>query len=58
MIKTIDLDRDLAGLVTLEGRGPHTTEEEAQDSFMRLADFRTAPSSWRASAARAAGSGT
>ena len=40
MIKTIDLDRDLAGLVTLEGRGPHTTEEEAQGSFMRLADFR------------------
>ena len=40
MIKTIDLDRDLAGLVTLEGRGPHTTEEEAQDSFMKLADFR------------------
>ena len=40
MIKTIDLGRDLAGLVTLEGRGPHTTEEEAQDSFMKLADFR------------------
>ena len=40
MIKTIDLDRDLAGLVKLEGRGPHTTEEEAQASFMKLADFR------------------
>ena len=40
MIKTIDLGRDLAGLVTLEGRGPHTTEEEAQHSFMKLADFR------------------
>ena len=23
MVKTIDLDRDLAGLVKLEGRGPH-----------------------------------
>ena len=40
MVKTIDLDRDLAGLVRLEGRGPHTTEEEAQASFMKLADFR------------------
>ena len=40
MIKTIDLGRDLAGMVTLEGRGPHTTEEEAQDSFMNLAKFR------------------
>ena len=40
MIKTIDLGRDLAGLITLEGRGPHTTEEEAQKSFMKLADFR------------------
>ena len=40
MIKTIDLGRDLAGMVTLEGRGPHTTEEEAQDSFMKLADYR------------------
>ena len=40
MVKTIDLDRDLAGLVKLEGRGPHTTEEEAQASFMKLADFR------------------
>ena len=40
MVRTIDLDRDLAGLVTLEGRGAHTTEEEAQDSFMKLTDFR------------------
>ena len=40
MVKTIDLGRDLAGLVKLEGRGPHTTEEEAQASFMQLADFR------------------
>ena len=40
MVKTIDLDRDLAGLVRLEGRGPHTTEEEAQASFMKLTDFR------------------
>ena len=31
MSRIIDLGRDLAGLVTLEGRGPHTTEEEAQD---------------------------
>ena len=29
----IDPGRDPAGLVTLEGRGPHTTEEEAQDSI-------------------------
>lgn len=40
MLKTIDLNRDLSGLVRLEGRGAHTTEEEAQASFMRLADFR------------------
>lgn len=40
MIKTIDLGRDLAGPVTLEGRGPHTTEEQAQASFMKLAPFR------------------
>ena len=40
MARTIDLNRDLAGLVKLEGRGPHTTEEEAQASFMKLADFR------------------
>ena len=40
MVKTIDLGCDLAGLVKLEGRGPHTTEEEAQASFMKLADFR------------------
>ncbi len=40
MVKTIDLNRDLAGLVKLEGRGAHTTEEEAQASFMALADFR------------------
>ena len=40
MVKTIDLGRDLEGLVTLEGRGSHTTEEEAQASFMRLDDFR------------------
>ena len=40
MLKTIDLNRDLSELVRLEGRGAHTTEEEAQASFMRLADFR------------------
>lgn len=40
MVRTIDLGRDLIGLVELEGRGPHTTEEEAQASFMKLADFR------------------
>ena len=40
MIKTIDLNRDLAGLVKLEGRGAHTTEDEAQASFMSLGDFR------------------
>ena len=40
MIKTIDLGTDLTSLVRLEGRGPHTTEEEAQASFMKLADFR------------------
>ena len=40
MLRTIDLNRDLSGLIRLEGRGAHTTEEEAQASFMRLADFR------------------
>ena len=35
MIKTIDLNRDLAGLVKLEGRGAHTTEDEAQASAPR-----------------------
>ena len=40
MIKTIDLGTDLTSLVRLEGRGAHTTEEEAQASFMKLADFR------------------
>jgi len=40
MIKSIDLSRDLSGLVTLKGRGPHTTEDEAQASFMKLTDFR------------------
>ena len=40
MIKTIDLNRDLAGLVKLEGRGAHTTEDEAQASFMSLGEFR------------------
>ena len=40
MIKTLDLTRDLDGLVMLEGRGAHTTEEEAQASIAHLADFR------------------
>lgn len=40
MIKSVDLNRDLEGLARLEGRGAHTTEEEAQASFMTLADFR------------------
>lgn len=40
MVKTIDLKRDLAGLVKLEGRGEHTTEAEAQNSFARLAPYR------------------
>ena len=40
MIEPIDLGRDLDDLVRLEGRGPHTTEEEAQASFKKLADFR------------------
>lgn len=40
MIKAVDLSRDLAGLKMLEGRGAHTTEEEAQASFARLAAFR------------------
>lgn len=40
MIKTVDLNRDLDRLVMLEGRGAHTTEEEAQASFASLADFR------------------
>ncbi len=40
MVKTIDLTSDLDGLIKLEGRGPNTTEEEAQASFMTLSDFR------------------
>ena len=40
MIERIDLARDLDDLVRLEGRGPHTTEEEAQGSFRKLADYR------------------
>ena len=40
MIELIDLGRDLDDLTRLEGRGPHTTEEEAQGSFRKLADFR------------------
>lgn len=40
MIETIDLGRDLDDLKRLEGRGPHTTEEEAQGSFKKLADYR------------------
>ena len=40
MITEIDLNEALAGLARLEGRGAHTTESEAQDSFARLADFR------------------
>ncbi len=40
MIHPVDLNQDLAGLVKLEGRGEHTTEEEAQASFARLAEFR------------------
>ena len=40
MIKTVNLKGDLTGLVLLENRGSHTTEEEAQDSFATLAEFR------------------
>ena len=40
MIAEIDLSESLAGLVRLEGRGAHTTEAEAQDSFTRLTGFR------------------
>ena len=40
MIERIDLGRDLDDLVRLEGRGPHTTEKEAQASFRKLAEFR------------------
>ncbi len=40
MIEPIDLGSELSSLVRLEGRGAHTTEEEAQASFKRLADFR------------------
>ncbi len=40
MVKTIDLNRDLAGLVKLEGRGEHTTEAEAQNSFASLGPYR------------------
>ncbi len=40
MIAVLDLRRGLDDLVKLEGRGAHTTEEEAQASFRKLADFR------------------
>ena len=40
MIELVDLGRDLDDLVRLEDRGPHTTEEEAQASFRKLADYR------------------
>ena len=40
MIEPIDLGSELSSLVKLEGRGADTTEEEAQASFRRLADFR------------------
>ncbi len=40
MIELVQLGRDLDDLVLLEGRGAHTTEEEAQGSFKKLADFR------------------
>ena len=40
MIDPIDLSRDLRDLPMLVGRGPHTTEEEAQATFKHLADFR------------------
>ncbi len=40
MLKTVDVNQELAGLKTLEGRGPDTTEEEAQASFAKFADFR------------------
>ena len=40
MIKTVDLNADLNGLVLLENRGAQTTEEEAQHSFASLASFR------------------
>ena len=40
MIHPIDLNRDLDELTMLRDRGPHTTEEEAQASIAKLADFR------------------
>ena len=40
MIELVNLARDLDDLVRLEGRGAHTTEEEAQASFRKLADYR------------------
>ena len=40
MIKTVDLKSDLDGLVLLENRGAHTTEEQAQHSFVTLTPFR------------------
>jgi hypothetical protein len=40
MIKTVNLNTDLEGLVLLENRGEHTTEAEAQDSFTTISDFR------------------
>lgn len=40
MVKTVDLNEAFAGLAKLENRGPHTTEAEAQNSFMTIADYR------------------
>ncbi len=40
MVNIVDLKRDLDGLTMLEGRGAHTTEDEAQASFANLAAFR------------------
>ena len=40
MIKTVNLTTDLSGLVLLENRGAHTTEDEAQHSFTTLSSFR------------------
>ena len=40
MVKAVDLKQAFAGLAKLENRGPHTTEEEAQNSFMAIAPYR------------------
>lgn len=40
MVKAVDIQAELAGLPTLHGRGPETSEEEAGAAFATLVPFR------------------